>query len=199
MSRSVVGCGCLVAALVVGSLVIRPTRLIAQSSAESSVVEQDGASVATYATDSREVKIGFKIAPVRLTFRPADRELVGHGSYLVNAVGACNDCHTAQPYLDGGDPFQGQPEKINPATYLGGGVAFGPFTSRNLTPNADGLPAGISWADFKFTMTTGFDLSHAHPQISPYLQVMPWPVYRNMKTSELRAIYAYLKAIPSVP
>jgi hypothetical protein len=29
--------------------------------------------------------------------------------------------------------------------------------------------------------------------------VMPWPVYRNMKTADLRAIYTYLKAIPSVP
>jgi hypothetical protein len=187
---------CLFVALIVGSLVLGPTRLIAQS---ASVVEQDGDRVRTYPSDSREVRIGFRIAPVRLTFKPADRELVGRGSYLVNAQGGCNDCHTRDPYLPGGDPFRGEPEKINPDTYLGGGVSFGPFRSRNITPNADGLPAGISWADFKFTMTTGFDLYREHPQISPYLQVMPWPVYRNMKTSDLRAIYAFLKAIPSVP
>ncbi len=31
------------------------------------------------------------------------------------------------------------------------------------------------------------------------LQVMPWPVYRNMTDLDLRAIYEYLRAIPSLP
>jgi hypothetical protein len=30
------------------------------------------------------------------------------------------------------------------------------------------------------------------------LQVMPWPVYRNMTDRDLRAIYEYLRAIPCV-
>ena len=29
------------------------------------------------------------------------------------------------------------------------------------------------------------------------LQVMPWPIYRHMSDRELRAIYEYLRAIPS--
>ena len=29
------------------------------------------------------------------------------------------------------------------------------------------------------------------------LQVMPWPVYQDMRFDDLRAIYTYLKAIPS--
>ncbi len=45
-------------------------------------------------------------------------------------------------------------------------------------------------------MRTGIDLNHLHPQISPLLQVMPWPTYQEMTEHELRAIYEYLSAIP---
>src|SRR5215472_18958479 len=68
------------------------------------------------------VERGFEIAPVPLNLEGKDRELVGLGSYLVNGVVACNDCHGAGPktqFLPGGNPFFGQPKKINPATYLG--------------------------------------------------------------------------------
>ena len=30
------------------------------------------------------------------------------------------------------------------------------------------------------------------------LQVMPWPIYQDMRYDDLKAIYAYLKAIPSL-
>ncbi len=46
--------------------------------------------------DSREadeIQIGFSISPVRLNLRDKDPELVGLGSYIVNAQGGCNDCH----------------------------------------------------------------------------------------------------------
>ncbi|HZW95698.1 MAG TPA: hypothetical protein VFF64_22310 [Candidatus Eremiobacteraceae bacterium] len=45
-------------------------------------------------TDSR-VRIGFRIAPVHLNLEGKDHDLVGLGSYLVNAVGDCNGCHSA--------------------------------------------------------------------------------------------------------
>src|SRR5262245_37020960 len=37
---------------------------------------------------------GFQISPVELDLGGKNRALVGLGSYLVNARGACNDCHT---------------------------------------------------------------------------------------------------------
>ena len=40
------------------------------------------------------VRVGFEIAPVPLDVRGKDRALVGLGSYFVNAVASCNDCHT---------------------------------------------------------------------------------------------------------
>lgn len=74
--------------------------------------------------DDQESRIqrGFEIAPVPLNLEGKDRALVGLGSYLVNAVGSCNDCHDAGPQTQfalGGNPFFGQAAKINPATYLG--------------------------------------------------------------------------------
>ena len=35
---------------------------------------------------------------IKLNLKGRDRSQVGLGSYLVNAVGGCNDCHTAPPY-----------------------------------------------------------------------------------------------------
>ena len=74
---------------------------------------------------------------------------------------------------------------------------FGPFTSRNLTPRAsDGRPAGLTLEQFIEVMRVGTDFKNRHPQISPLLQVMPWPVYGKMSDRELQSIYEYLRAIP---
>lgn len=142
------------------------------------------------------IQRGFAIAPVPLSLRGKDLALVGLGSYLVNAAGGCNDCHTNPSYAADGNPFQGQPTKINATNYLAGGMAFGPFTSRNLTPDANGLPAGLTYAQFAQEMTTGVDLKQVHPQVSPLLQVMPWPLYANLLDRDLRAMYEYLRSIP---
>jgi len=141
---------------------------------------------------------GLQIAPVPLNLGDRSVILVGLGSYLVNAVGGCNDCHSDSPYLPGGDPFLGQPERINTARYLAGGQAFGPFISRNLTPNAQGLPAGLTLQQFLTEIRTGADLKNVHPALSPLLQVMPWPVFSKMSEQDLSAIYAYLQSIPRI-
>ena len=47
------------------------------------------------------------------------------------------------------------------------------------------------------------DLKHRPPFVpsedNDLLQVMPWPVYGKMKDRDLRAIYEFLRAIPSRP
>jgi hypothetical protein len=77
------------------------------------------------------VQIGFKIAPVPLNLHGRNRSLVGLGSFLVNAIGDCNGCHTAGGppnfnYANGGNPYFGQRTKTDPTTYLAGGTDFGP-------------------------------------------------------------------------
>lgn len=173
--------------------------------------------------DSTRIQLGFELAPVRLNLRGKDLELVGLGSYLVNGVASCNDCHSAGPptqYAAGGNPFFGQKAKVNPVTYLGGGRDFGaliPGTpdiiSRNLTPDKSGLPeGGHTFPEFLKIMRTGVDMDHLHPPCSatvttdclppPFngnlLQIMPWPNFKGLSDRDLRAIYEYLSAVPCV-
>lgn len=145
--------------------------------------------------DSR-VLVGFRISPVQLNVRGKNRLLVGLGSYLVNAAGSCNDCHTHPSYAAGGDPFKGEPEVINAEQYLSGGRQFGPtIVSKNLTPDADGLPAGLHFEEFQTVLRTGRDPDEP----DHILQVMPWPVYGKLTALDMRAIYEFLRAIPSLP
>jgi len=172
-----------------------------------------------------KIQVGFAIAPVPLNLDGKNRALVGLGSYIVNAQGDCNGCHSAGPvteFAPGGNPYFGQPTKIDPATYLGGGRDFGPFPgagpfphiiSRNLTPDKTGLPeGGRTFPEFVQIIRTGVDMDHLHPTCAgapdgnclppPFdgalLQIMPWPIYHNMTNHDLRAIYEYLSAIPCV-
>jgi hypothetical protein len=144
-----------------------------------------------------EVQIGFSISPVKLDLKDKDPELVGLGSYIVNAQGGCNDCHTCPSYDPGPPSHNPFPPthgdgKFNSKTYLAGGVDFGPFTSANLTPDpATGRPEGLTLEQFHIVMLTGHD-----PIRNDDLSVMPWPVYRHMTGRDLDAIYAFLTAIP---
>jgi len=141
--------------------------------------------------DESKIQQGFAIAPVPLDLRGKNVALVGLGSYIVN-TGGCNDCHTVPPYTPGHDPFLGQQPRVNVATYLGGGDHFGPFISRNITPDANGLPAGLTRDQFIAALRTGIDKD------GTILQVMPWPVFGLKTDRELNAIYEYLTCIPSL-
>jgi cytochrome c553 len=143
--------------------------------------------------DQARVTRGLRLAPVPLDLHGANRAQVGLGSYLVNAAGGCNDCHTCPSYAEGHDPFSGGDGEINAENYLAGGTPFGPgVTSRNLTPDEDGLPAGLTLREFFQAIRTGHDPDDP----DHILQVMPWPVYRNLTDHDLAAIYAFLSAIP---
>ena len=143
------------------------------------------------------IQRGFEIAPVPLNLKGRNRALVGLGSYIVN-TGGCNDCHTNPSYAEGGDPFLGQPEQINVPCYLSGGMDFGPFRSRNLTPDQHGLPAGLTLEEFIHVLRTGEDTTSPFnpPFDNGLLQVMPWPVFGKKTDRDLTAIYEYLSAIP---
>jgi hypothetical protein len=152
--------------------------------------------------DSR-VRQGFRIAPVKLNLDGRDRELVGLGSYLVNATGGCADCHSCPTYKPGHNPY-GPPTsplppgdgQLNSDNYLAGGVVFipGVVVSANLTPaKRGGRPEqGNTFKEFKHLIRTGHDPDEGNR----ILQIMPWPVYRNMTDEDLRAIYEFLSAIP---
>lgn len=144
------------------------------------------------------VKRGYALVPpgVVLNLQDKDRLLVGLGSYVVN-TSACVDCHSHPTFSPGGDPFKGEPERLNAEEYLSGGRQFGPdITAPNLTPDRTGKPAGLTRKQFIETLRTGHNPKDPPGQI---LQVMPWPAYGKKTELELTAIYEYLRAIPSLP
>ena len=110
-------------------------------------------------------------------------------------LGRCRrDLAVCLAYAPGGDPFAGEPEIVNVDGYLAGGTPFGPFISRNLTPDENGMPAGLTLEEFRATLRTGVDQDDPNR----LLQVMPWPVFGKLSDRDLLAIYTYLRSIPSV-
>jgi hypothetical protein len=151
---------------------------------------------ATRADEISQILRGYQIAPVPLNLAGKDWKLVGLGSYIVNTTG-CNDCHTHPNWASGGNPFLGQPEKINTAQYLSGGRVFAPtIVSLNITPDKNDRPAGLTLAGFLEVMHYGHDPRDPKGDL---LQVMSWPLYRWKTDGDLNAIYEYLRAIPSLP
>jgi len=188
--------------------------------------------------DPVRVEQGLDIAPVPLTYPKEYRNLVGFGSWLVNAVGDCNGCHNGGSapnfnYAPGGNPYFSQKTKVDPTVYMAGGQDFGQVTvdpntfqfigphiiSRNLTPDYTGrAEGGNTFEQFLQIIRHGTDLDHLHPPCSTapsnpncllaipdvnpvdgnLLQVMPWPVFNNMSTQDLLAIYTYLSSIPCI-
>jgi hypothetical protein len=144
------------------------------------------------------IQQGLAIAPVPLNLHGNNRALVGLGSYLVNALGGCNDCHTCPTYAPGleHNPFIGGDGQLNGDAHLAGGVPFvgGLIVSRNLTPDAIGNPAGLTGDEFREVIRSGHDPRDPPGQL---LQVMPWPLLRHMTDRDLDAIYEYLRAIPA--
>ncbi len=137
---------------------------------------------------------GLTLAPFNLDvtgLSNAEKERIGPGSYYLNAMVLCNDCHmTPNPngppgYLGGGTPFQ-----IGPA----GEKVY----SRNLTPDPDtGLQ--LTEAEFIEAIRTGKDFkAKQQDNTDEQLIVMPWPVYRWMTDEDLKSIYAYLKKVPAI-
>jgi hypothetical protein len=137
-----------------------------------------------------KILIGQQIVPVSLKLGSRNPDSVFLGSYLVNAIG-CSDCHTNPSYI--GNPFAGDPIKVNAAVYMGGGRSFGlGVISRNITPDAASQPAGMPFSEFTQAMRNGMDFDHIHR----VLQTMPWPRFRSLTDRDLQAIYDYLSAIP---
>ncbi len=78
--------------------------------------------------------------------------------------------------------------------------------ARNLTPDANGLPEGLTETEFVKVLRTGEDIYCEKNPLAPIcalgpptplLQVMPWPTYHSMTDIDLKSIYAYLRALPA--
>ena len=175
-----------------------------------------------------QVEQGLAISPIskeKLDLTGKSLRQVALGSYLVNSVGVCGDCHSFPKYLPqggpgsnpaAGDPYVGNlssqsvtgqlAANYNVSHYMAGGQCFGPFMARNLTPGKYGPVEGLTEAEFVKVMRTGEDIHCekftddpicALGPDTPLLQVMPWPSYHGMVDAQLKAIYAFLAALPA--
>ncbi|MCF6406451.1 c-type cytochrome [Chitinophaga filiformis] len=116
---------------------------------------------------------------------------IARGSYLVNHVAGCTDCHSQRDFSKLAGP-------VLPDSRGAGGVRFdqsfgfpGVFYSKNITPY------GLSkWSDGEIyrAITSGVD-RHG----KTLFPVMPYTSYGKMQTEDVYAIIAYLRTLPAVP
>jgi hypothetical protein len=135
--------------------------------------------------------------------------LIGRGSYLVNAVANCNDCHTNpdRTYAPGANFL-----KINTAGYLAGGRVFiaPPAAAmqlgvvRSMTADLTGASKGFfaggasapDFFTFEAILDYGAHIDDAKPM--PLAWPMPWQHFRNMTLDDLQAVYTYIKSVQQV-
>jgi mono/diheme cytochrome c family protein len=118
---------------------------------------------------------------------PAER-----GSYLVNGILACGNCHT--PKAPDGRPIAERE--------LSGGLSFTTpafdATAANITPDRE---TGIgSWSDdeIKRALTEGVRPHHGRLPGVPLAAVMPAAFYKALLPRDLDAIVAYLRGVKPV-
>ncbi len=118
--------------------------------------------------------------------------LIERGSYLVNVVMACGNCHTPRT-----------PEgKLIEHKALSGGLNFTTpafeARARNITPD---IETGIgSWSDeeIKTGLTQGSRPNHGHLAGSPLAAVMPANFYKALLPRDLDAVVAYLRSVKPI-
>lgn len=158
--------------------------------------------------DPGYVRRGLAIQPLMqptmlLSQSPEVQVAFARGSYLVNAVAGCNDCHTNpdRTYAPGANFL-----KINTAGYYSGGRVFSippPLNAltkqtrsmaTNLSGTARGFTGSSNFSSFLAIIQTG---THADdPMPAPLAFPMPWQRYRNLTLDDLSAIYTYISMIP---
>ena len=92
----------------------------------------------------------------------------------MNAVGGCNDCHTAPPFTQDPYAFLGAPKQVNVNCYLAGGTPLGPFVSRDITPWENGMPAGLTFDAFRHVIRTGGAVPRQPRPVAPSDAVGPY-------------------------
>jgi mono/diheme cytochrome c family protein len=157
--------------------------------------------------------------PAAQSAAPANTQTpLERGKYLVNAAG-CNDCHSPKKYgpqgpeIDTSRLLSGHPEdekilkgftpaKGSPwiaaanANFTAWSGPWGVSFAANLTPDANtGLRSGV-WTEELFikALRTGKHMGTSRDILPP----MPWQDFAQLTDEDLRAIWAYLGAIPPV-
>jgi hypothetical protein len=155
------------------------------------------------------VSRGHDISPLTGRLDGAESEdgdwLVGRGSYLVNTLGHCSDCHTnpARDFNQNSSRYL----RIETQFFLSGGFAF-PVFAAEATGQIRSMSANLTGMDHGY-------LNQPQDSLERFLQTteegiktdgvdaprrlgwpMPWENFRRMSQRDLTAVYQYLKTIP---
>jgi hypothetical protein len=132
---------------------------------------------------------------------PTTAALFGRGSYLINAVIGCPNCHS-HPDRN----YMTPNAAVNTAAYLTGGTVFASgslapivhvvrATSQNLIGQAHGFFQTATFSTFLADITEGVhaeDPANEAGALPPLAWPMPWTEFRNMGVDDLEAIFTYM-------
>jgi mono/diheme cytochrome c family protein len=131
--------------------------------------------------------IGICAGALVATSAAAQETLLDRGAYLVNAVMACDGCHTPRgpAGFDMTRRFSGGSQVWDEPAYL--------VRGSNITPDRETGIGTWSAAEFKRLMVDG-----VRPNGVPVAHQMPYPFYKILTPRDLDAVTAYTLAVPSV-
>ena len=135
------------------------------------------------------IRILFGIAAaVTVTGTALAQSPLERGSYLVNSILTCGNCHT--PRGPGGvfnmeKQLSGGPQTWDEPTFRVKGA--------NITPDKDTGIGGWSDAEIKKALQDG-----VRPNGTPIAPIMPYSFYKIFTPADLDAVVAYIKSVPVV-
>ena len=136
------------------------------------------------------VNILMHLAPAKpaLITKPAESDTIKYGEYLVT-MASCVECHSKES----------KGEVINGSEFGGGRefvLAGGTLRAPNITFHSSGI-ATMTRTEFIARFTQYKDSSYRSPILKPtdFNSLMPWTMYAGMKTSDLSAIYSFLRTV----
>lgn len=140
-------------------------------------------------------------ADLQVTVTP---ELLVRGTYLVEHVLLCNDCHSERDWtIYGGPPkppfgagrecMTRQTATIGVRVSEGQGNFPGILCIRNITPDAE---SGIgNWTDGELSRAIREGVDHQGNGLFP---IMPYFIYRHLSDADMQAVIAYMRSLEPV-
>ncbi len=131
-------------------------------------------------------------------------ELLVRGTYLVEHVLLCNDCHSERdwtvyggppkpPFGAGRECMTRQTKTIGVRVSEGQGNFPGILCIRNITPDQD---SGIgNWTDGELSRAIREGVDHEGNGLFP---IMPYFIYRHISDDDMQAIIAYMRSLEPV-
>jgi hypothetical protein len=131
-------------------------------------------------------------------------ELIERGTYLVDHVLLCNDCHSERdwnfyggppkpPFGAGRECMTRDTRSIGIRVSEGQGNFPGVLCIRNITPDPE---SGIgNWTDGELIRSIREGVDHNGLGLFP---IMPYFIYRSLSDADARAVVAYMRHLPPV-